>query len=382
MAPVKEASTQQKPKKTRIRGSKHKKKNWRRDNIKDVEDFLDEKRKDDRFRSKAQRTDDELFRIQRKISERGKLLDDVKKNAVPKFRYLDADGEIEPIIKPTKTKRITRNPIQKAKFKVAESKIKKNRTGNQFLSLWTPNKDIWQDDKKMFENQYLQEADEYFQLQTCKKQIKPPSSYYTKPSTLPAVEVPDPGASYNPDYEDHQKLLLKAREIEVKKRKEEQHLNRVLTQQFPSKEDAPTEATWLQEMSQGMNPTEVGESESEIDIEDLDFLSVNPPTLNNKKTKAKRNKEMKQKLIEKKLKKEKSERKRENEVYKIKSFLTTIKKKERLTKERLIRRQKRKIKEMAKPGRLGRVKYEDPLIELTLTDELKGTLREMKATKG
>lgn len=41
-------------------------------------------------------------------------------------------------------------------------------------------------------------------------------------SAVPKLEVPHPGASYNPDYDDHQNLLLRAHLIELEKLKKEQ----------------------------------------------------------------------------------------------------------------------------------------------------------------
>lgn len=43
-----------------------------------------------------------------------------------------------------------------------------------------------------------------------------------KTSALPKLEAPHPGTSYNPDYDDHQALLLKAHLTELEKLREEQ----------------------------------------------------------------------------------------------------------------------------------------------------------------
>lgn len=42
------------------------------------------------------------------------------------------------------------------------------------------------------------------------------------------MEAPHPGTSYNPDYDDHQDLLLKAHLAELKKLQDEQKLMRKL----------------------------------------------------------------------------------------------------------------------------------------------------------
>lgn len=47
------------------------------------------------------------------------------------------------------------------------------------------------------------------------------------------IELPHPGMSYNPDYDDHQKLLLKAHEIELKKLKREEKELRKLKDSVP-----------------------------------------------------------------------------------------------------------------------------------------------------
>jgi nucleolar protein 53 len=49
-----------------------------------------------------------------------------------------------------------------------------------------------------------------------------------KKSAIPSIEIPHPGTSYNPDYDDHQDLLMKAHLVELKKLQEEQKLMRKL----------------------------------------------------------------------------------------------------------------------------------------------------------
>lgn len=53
-----------------------------------------------------------------------------------------------------------------------------------------------------------------------------------KPSVLPAVEIPHPGTSYNPSYNDHQELLHNIVQKELELMKQDEHLNRVTTQMF------------------------------------------------------------------------------------------------------------------------------------------------------
>jgi nucleolar protein 53 len=58
--------------------------------------------------------------------------------------------------------------------------------------------------------------------------LKKPKNPLYKKSALPSIELPHPGTSYNPDYDDHQELLLQAHVIELKKLQDEQRLMRKL----------------------------------------------------------------------------------------------------------------------------------------------------------
>ena len=61
------------------------------------------------------------------------------------------------------------------------------------------------------------------------KQKKKPINPIQTESCLPKLEMPHPGTSYNPDYDEHQDLLLKAHLIELQRLQDEQKLMRKLT---------------------------------------------------------------------------------------------------------------------------------------------------------
>lgn len=61
---------------------------------------------------------------------------------------------------------------------------------------------------------------------------KIPATLHKKPSVVSPIEIPHPGTSYNPSYDDHQKLLHEVADEEQKLMKEEAHLNRVTTKMF------------------------------------------------------------------------------------------------------------------------------------------------------
>jgi hypothetical protein len=77
---------------------------------------------------------------------------------------------------------------------------------------------------------------------------------------------------YNPALSDHQDILWKAAMIEIDKEKKEKKLDRSLTGMFPTKDQAPTQQSYMAEMSVGLpglddeteeNEKEVVESEDE-----------------------------------------------------------------------------------------------------------------------
>lgn len=60
----------------------------------------------------------------------------------------------------------------------------------------------------------------------------PRKSLDEKKTLLPAIEMPHPGMSYNPSYQDHKNLLTIVAEKEVKLIREEDHLTRVTSKMF------------------------------------------------------------------------------------------------------------------------------------------------------
>lgn len=59
-----------------------------------------------------------------------------------------------------------------------------------------------------------------------------PRSLNRKPNAIAAVPLPHPGTSYNPSLADHQQLLNEVAQDELKKIKEQKHLERVTTRMF------------------------------------------------------------------------------------------------------------------------------------------------------
>ena len=78
-----------------------------------------------------------------------------------------------------------------------------------------------------------------------------PKTMFSKTTSLAPVEPPHPGTSYNPTFEDHQELLQKAWQTEMKEITQEAKTRRRLG---PMLKVTPVQnqADWMTEMSQGL----------------------------------------------------------------------------------------------------------------------------------
>ncbi|XP_055944989.1 ribosome biogenesis protein NOP53-like [Argiope bruennichi] len=369
----------------KVRVSKNRKKNWNKVcDIKDVEEYLEEKRLEERIGGSVfEKTDDQLFVIQTDTK------DDVlsKKTGKPLrcFSNIGSYTKVPPPINISQkpySKKIKNNltrAVEKRSKRVAKApQLKKDvpqkvvQKGDLFAA---EIRDLWADEGKSVDPEIedlIKFRDEY----TCKRTPKVPEHRYQKPSLLPAVEVPHSGTSYNPDFFDHQDLLREAVKVEESKQKEEMHLKRVLTDMFPSKAEAPTQESILQEMSQGLfeeaDPEEDNQTETAL-------LSYNPPVSHENrlpKAKRRRKKEMKEKERLRKL--ERLQKKRLSEVYRIKSLKSEIKKEAKETQKKVERNLQRRAEKMFKPRTLSKYKYENPDLEVNLSEELGDSLRTLK----
>ncbi|XP_067137548.1 ribosome biogenesis protein NOP53 isoform X1 [Centruroides vittatus] len=373
-------------KSSKARFSKNKKKGWKKHcNIDDVDEFLEDKRLEERSGGPvSEKPNDEIFFIDKdkefneiKIPSKKKdILDDLKC-----FSALKNPSKVLPpihvnVIQPLSKKR---NKISKNKNRLLKKQIKQTKVLHSEIKKENDVVyDIWS--SKENNSSVEKELDKdliYYINETTKKRLpKVPNHRYQKPSLLPAVEVPPPGASYNPEYIDHIKLLSEVVKNELEYEKDHKKIERALTEKFPTIDEAPTEKTWLEEMSQGLK-TENTEDDEEND--EVGAISRNPPVrFDDKKSKQKRRreKEMKEKLKEKK--KRKLENKRINEIYRLRSIKKDLVNLEKKIEDKQIKKDERLIKRMYRPHTLSKYKYEAPDPEFNLGEELTGELRTIK----
>ncbi|CAG2249969.1 GLTSCR2 [Mytilus edulis] len=277
---------QQTRKKLRI--SKNKKKGWKKTDITEVEEFLEDQRLQERTGGLvAEKKDEQLFIVDKAPEEEPQIQRKRKKKDITNLKchsHLQFDPRIKPariahnlrkpgverrherVVEKIKSGKKTATEIQAQKQSRADRKLKRE-TRRKEHRLFKKSYDLWGTENT--------EED----LPVKKQKFNPPKHHREKPTLVSNVEIPHPGASYNPAFDDYQALIEKAHNVELDK--------------------AELEKTWLTEMSAGLADDDTVE-ENDIGDLDLDKISVNPPVQREKKkTKIQRNKEKKLKQQEK-----------------------------------------------------------------------------------
>ncbi|KAL6116482.1 nop53 [Pungitius sinensis] len=223
--------------------------------------------------------------------------------------------------------------------------------------------DIWRDEAK-------DTSDPWFLQQTGKTRVSRPARLNEKPSVLPAVEVIAAGGSYNPEFFSHQALLQEAHDVEVKKQKEEDKLTKQLA---VNKEHFATEETVLKEQVEGL--VEEEEDEEAASEEDV---AVGAIVMAAKKTERQRRKERVEKLKVQRRQAKRLKSDKQQQLFQLRSIKKTIKEQEANTKVKQEQRKSNQEAEKAQPRRLGRLKFQPQDMEVQLSNELAGSLRQLK----
>ncbi|XP_031716947.1 ribosome biogenesis protein NOP53 isoform X1 [Anarrhichthys ocellatus] len=225
--------------------------------------------------------------------------------------------------------------------------------------------DIWNQESK-------DTSDPWYLQQTGKKCVKRPVRMNEKPSVLPAVEVIAPGGSYNPDFFSHQALLQVAHEVEVKKQKEE---DKIVKQLAVNREHFATEETVFREQVEGLVEEE---HEDDAANEEEEGVAVGAIVVAVKKTERQRKKERADKIKEQRRQAHRVRSDKRQQLFQLRSIKTSIKQQEEDTKEKQIKRKSNQEAQKAQPRRLGKLKFQPQDMEIQLSDELAGSLRQLK----
>ncbi|XP_041850907.1 ribosome biogenesis protein NOP53-like, partial [Melanotaenia boesemani] len=253
---------------------------------------------------------------------------------------------------------LNRRPINRT-VKKAETEANNNPDRDYY--------DIWGQEVK-------DSSDPWYLQQTGKKVFKRPETMKQKPSVLPAVEVIAPGGSYNPDFLSHQALLQEAHEVEVKREKQESKIEKQLA---VNKEDTATEETVLREQVEGLVEEEMDEEE-EASNEDDDEEAVAGIAVAEKKTEKQRKREKAEKIKELQRLASKQQTVQQQQLFQLRSIKASIKQQQQKTGAKQMERKAKQEAQKALPRRLGKLKFLAPDLEVQLSDELPGSLRQLK----
>ncbi|PIK62690.1 putative glioma tumor suppressor candidate region protein 2 protein-like [Apostichopus japonicus] len=393
----------------RKRFSKKNKRDWRKhSNIKDIEDFLEEQRVQERTGGLvAEKQDEDLFVVDNKSSSEKKEPEKRDKYAfrnrpLRTYENLKPNPHIPPVPKAKargdKLNRSANTPRQIErmngilpareirKLKVAAAARQKRKDvideEDKMNGQLPESYDLWGEGPKEVIPAKLKNADHHFLLYTKRVRKRVPGSYHIKSSKIDAVEIVDPGASYNPSFDDHQKLLRKALDEEREYIKDKKIVDS-WSKGVKKWRANELQENYLSEMSAGLfeeeqtdgteKKKEDGEAEEEEEVEEEeDVPTPNPPTTaESRKTRQQRRK---QAMIQAAVstinetghdpssrtagRGAKMAKKRQNEVYRVKALRKEIKK------------QKEKI--------AARREFKTPPVDFKLSTELVGSLRQIK----
>ncbi|XP_037868007.1 ribosome biogenesis protein NOP53 isoform X1 [Bombyx mori] len=391
--------------------SKKNKKAWRKHcDIKDVENFLEDQRLEERLGKFETKPDSEIFIIDTggdgiKTEDEDikpislKKLRRSKLGEFPKcFEILLPDSKVQD----PNTKRNTVKPVgskptafskltDKRKYekgiyqkKIEDARrnrkmaLQKKRRAKQVRQNF--NLDLWGKDLPDSKTIPSTLCDEFIPPQAQLHNVLPEQRLRQKPPlaqtlvTRAAVDVPHPGVSYNPSYQEHQELLQEVVQHEQKLIKKEQHLDRVTTKMFKKVTAAEKENQWREEMSEGLpKPHNPAEHDSESDGE---YKAINPPVKNKKKDHKARRKQKERLLEKERLKREKIDKKKITDIYKLRKLESSIKKGERVREaQRAQRAARRAARARAAPPALSAHPAPAPAPPLVAPAQLSGDLR-------
>eukprot|EP00088_Acartia_fossae_P021927 TRINITY_DN23269_c0_g1_i2.p1 TRINITY_DN23269_c0_g1~~TRINITY_DN23269_c0_g1_i2.p1 ORF type:complete len:505 (+),score=163.88 TRINITY_DN23269_c0_g1_i2:52-1515(+) len=411
------------PPKINKKASKKNKKSWRKNiDITDVEEALEEQRFEERVGgSFSERDSKDLFMLDTSGTLQDETASNKKKEpktfkcfslleglpgapdpAPQRDRVRSSEERMNPIVKKkkehlqntgfiSKKERLAKtNRENHQEKKLAGEVDRKTRRRMKF------DFDLWGEEEKTKDGDEWvgKETKIHTDTWTSKLVPKQANNRMEKAKTLlPAVEVPHPGQSYNPSLSDHQDVLWKAAMVELDKEKEQKRLERLTTAMYPKKGEAPTMQTYIKEMSAGIPELQDGSEEKDEDSsededgeeagqhedQETETEKVDGATPFKPKTRKQRRDMKRTAKKEWLLKAKKLEKSKEDEVFTIKSMKKDIAKKEKQMEERQKKKAEKAIEKLKNPLRLSNYKYQPQEIEIKLSDELTGKLRNLKA---
>ncbi|XP_058274849.1 ribosome biogenesis protein NOP53 isoform X2 [Hemibagrus wyckioides] len=376
----------------RKRVSKNKKKNWNKySDVQDVEEFLEDVRLQERATGGliAEKPDESLFFVDtgekkstpKPAVKKGKRSKPLRIDLILQpDSHVPAPKDILAYQHPNakKLRRMAEKAEKLAAMGVLPRREKLMRLRKTARTRVKEKPEDYKDPARSFYDLWSagspDTADPYYLEQTKKKLVKRPEKLNEKPSILPAVEVIAPGGSYNPDFLSHQTLLLEAHEAEVKKVKAEEKLERKLAL---NRMDIATEESTFREQVEGLIEEDEGDEKKETQ-EDSKDAAIGPTAQPEKKTERQRKREKAERIKELRKAAERKKLQSRQQLFQLRSIGADVKQRELRTKMRQTKRKAKQEAERALPRRLGKLRFQDPDLEVQLSDELAGSLRTLK----
>ncbi|XP_058454715.1 ribosome biogenesis protein NOP53 [Malaya genurostris] len=334
------------------------KSSWRKDvDITDVETFLEGERQNERIGNVALKPDTELFAVDRADTERASLKTSrkAKFQQNPKFCWsLENTSKVsDPIVKRNvKVKKSSAPSGRKVKTTaLVRPKAVRSKT-NLF------NVDIWEN-----ENTTTKTA-----------------PAHKKQSTVPNVEVPAAGSSYNPAIDDYNELKQAVVSRELKYIKHVKHLERTVTAKFTKLSKEDREEMIHKEMSEGLFDNNE-EAESDNSDNEKEYSAINPPVRNKKKDRKTRTR----KIVA--VRKRAAELQVKHEIKKLKDIASIpklnseINKMQSKTKQKQTNRVARAEEKSKLPRRVAYMKFEEAEEDFAEPTELADGLRTILPNK-
>lgn len=352
--------------------SKKNKSSWRKNiDISDIDKFLEEQREEERVGGVEQKLDSELFLTDDAVFSKSNLILNRKKKfqTLPKFcSSLENKSNVDPFAK------------HNVKKHVYSSKHCKMLGTNMNKSIKTSGADVWESQVPIENsNEWLNDAIVKHNNLTGKPLIKAfPSK--KKQTAIANVEIPQPGASYNPSLNDYNDLKMSVISKEKEMNKINKHYDRVITSKFTKMSKEDRAAMIWNEMTEGLLDNTEKQNSPENEYDGV-YKAINPPVVNKKKERKTKNK--KQRAIIKRNNDIiiKTELKKCSDIERINKFNSDLNNREAAIMRKQESRVKRLKEKQLKPPRVSYLKFEESEADFAEPTELADTLRTIAPNK-
>lgn len=343
--------------------SKKNKKDWRKHcDIRDVEEFLEDQRLEERLGKFEGKANDELFIVDtvgakkaEDVAKEPKLSARARKQALlalttPRcFEVFNPTSKVQdPLIKrnhvnpvgskPSSLSKLTiKRKLSKGYYEKRSKMIRKDQKKEKQKRLkaiknkHSFNMDMWSDKVPVVKvipetlkvDMISKDAVLHNVLPDQRIRSKPPLA---KTLSTPAVNLPHPGVSYNPSYQEHQDLLQKVCEREKYMMKKERKIVRATTKMFSRVTPAQLQQQWIVEMKQGLPDKDNNDiiKKEDSDVSDTEYKAINPPVKNKKKDHKARRKQRERLVERERLKLEKINKKKISDLYKLRKLKASV----------------------------------------------------------